>query len=133
MGRHYKFRKPAPNKATNVAVTPEFLAERTARAEAAGFEKAQWVVFCETLMKMGFALHLYEARKTVSKYVTVAREGMPPFKVRFSNHKPIFAREAGGDCDYFVGVTNFGVQTTGGAFKAVLDHAEKFPPSPKAE
>lgn len=56
----------------------------------------KWVEFCRTLLDEGYSLTLYEALRTVSKYVTVNGS----YKVRFSNHKPIESREANGDCDF---------------------------------
>jgi hypothetical protein len=64
---------------------------------------------------------IHESRTTVSKYVYVSQErNGPQFKVRFSNHKPSFAKESAEDCDFFVGVTNTGVRTTEMAVNAVL-------------
>jgi len=78
----------------------------------------KWVEFCRTLLDEGYSLTLYEALRTVSKYVTVNGS----YKVRFSNHKPIESREANGDCDFFVGVTNLGVTNTKMALAAVRRH-----------
>jgi hypothetical protein len=44
------------------------------------------------------------------------------FKVRFSNHKPIHARELRGDCDFFVGHTNLTVTHTAQAIHTVRNH-----------
>lgn len=101
-------------------VNSDFLNARTQRATAAGWKKAKWVHFCETLLEAGYTLSLYEAQATYSKYVTV-KKGKQRFKVRFSNHKPIKHREIKGDCDFFVGITNLGVTTTSDALKAVQE------------
>lgn len=93
---------------------------------ALGFPKQKWVKFCEILLSEGYELSLYEARRTVSKYVTVGRKGAKPFKVRFSNHRPIAQREDAGDCDFFVGVTNRTVTTTTQALAAVRAHFKKY-------
>ena len=106
------------HKATNIAVTLDFLKQRSDRAVASGYEKQKWVTFCETLIARGFHLSIYEARKTVSKYITVSKSGRH-FKVRFSNHKPIKGRELSGDCDFFVGWTHTGKRTTEDALVAV--------------
>lgn len=99
-------------------VNIDFLSTRADRAKSLGYPKAKWIKFCETLLEAGYHLSLYEARHTYSKYVTV-RKADKKFKVRFSNHKPIKHKEAQGDCDFFVGVTNFGVTTTSHALAAV--------------
>lgn len=69
-------------------------------------------------MRLGFSVELYEARQTKSKYCTVKLDGKS-FKVRFSDHKPIYQREMKGDCDFFVGHTHTGIRTTQDAINAV--------------
>lgn len=113
------FIPPKAGKANNRAVTKSYLDQRAARAIALGYSKPRWVLFCQIALDRGFAINLYEARRTNSKYVTVWK-GSKSFKVRFSDHKPIKAREAGGDCDFFVGVTNLAVTTTGDALRALF-------------
>jgi hypothetical protein len=108
-------------KARNVKVTQDFLDKRHAFSEARGYAKSKWIVFCETLLAAGFHLTLYEARETLSKYVTVS-DGNERFLVRFSNHRPNKSRELAGDCDFFVGVTHTGVRTTDDALAAVSRH-----------
>ena len=75
--------------------------------------------FFAYFLDKGFSIHLYEAKETVSKYVTL-EYGLLKYTVRFSNHRPNFQREARGDCDFFVGVTHFGVTTARQAAKAAL-------------
>lgn len=114
-----------PQKATDLKVTKGFLDERHKRVEALGYNKQKWVQFCEIMLEKGFVLTLYEARRTFSKYITVRDENRATFKVRFSNHKPIPQREANGDCDFFVGVTNSGVSTWRDAVYATLKYFGK--------
>lgn len=102
-------------------VTQTFLDLKTRMAAKAGYPKAKWVEFCEALLVEGFELQLYEAKKTFSKYITV-RRGDRSLKVRFSDHKPIKARELAGDCDFFVGRTHTGRRTTEDALRAVHNH-----------
>lgn len=109
-------------------VTQQFLDLKTRMAAKAGYPKALWIGFCEVLLENGYEVSLYEAKKTVSKYITV-RRGTKTFKVRFSNHKPIEARELAGDCDFFVGRTHTGTRTTEDALKAVHDHFFKGDPN----
>lgn len=115
-------------KATHMPVTPQFLAARAERSMSRGYAKQKWVEFCETLLSEGYGLRIYEARRTVSKCITVMRKGHRSFKVRFSNHRPIAEREDNGDCDFFVGVTNRTVTTTAQALDAVRAHFEKAAP-----
>ena len=108
-----------PKKATNRPINLDFLKHRVAYSKSLGYEKPKWIEFCEVMLVYGYTLTLYEARETVSKYITVSN-GTKSFKVRFSNHKPIKARELQGDCDCFVGRTNLGVTTTHQAIQKTL-------------
>jgi len=112
---------PKPAKAKNLQLTQPYLTLRAMRAVSLGYPKPKWIDFCEVALRRGFSASLYEAKHTVSKYVTLRKAGRS-FKVRFSNHKPIKAREVGGDCDFFVGVTNRAVTTTGDALRAAMVH-----------
>lgn len=94
------------------------LQDRAQRSVSAGYAKQKWITFCEDLIGQGYKINLYEAKTTFSKYVTVMKGGKE-YKVRFSNHKPNRSKELGGDCDFFVGVTNTGVRTTDDAMEAV--------------
>jgi hypothetical protein len=106
------------SKATNMRVTRQFLAQRTAKAERQGYPKYKWIEFCEAMLDLGYDLHLYEARTTFSKYITVSKN-WKSFKVRFSNHRPAKERQENGDCDFFVGVSHGLVTTTAMAIEAV--------------
>jgi hypothetical protein len=117
-GRVMRKRKSAFKKARDIRVTADFLRERHEWNAARGYPKSKWIEFCETLLAAGFHLTLYEARQTLSKYITVS-DGNQSFKVRFSNHRPIKHRELAGDCDFFVGVTHTGYRTTANAVEAV--------------
>ncbi|WP_337187561.1 hypothetical protein [Phenylobacterium sp.] len=116
-----KRKRKVIQKATNKVVTLDYLNHRAESLHRAGYEKPRWIIFCEVMIRDGFLVTLYEARRTVSKYITVARPDLGDFKVRFSNHRPIAARELNGDCDFFVGVTNLATTTTGQAIAAVRD------------
>lgn len=104
---------------SNAAVTAEFLAFREQRAAAKGFPKAKWIFFCEEMLRAGLSVNLYEAKRTVSKYITVSHGGKS-FKVRFSNHLPIKSREEAADCDFFVGICNTTTTTTPQAIAATF-------------
>lgn len=112
---------PKPTKAKNIDVTQAYLDTRAARPILMGYGRPQWIRFCEAALRSGLSVSLYEARRTVSKYVTLRRGGMT-FKVRFSDHRPIASREHAGDCDFFVGVTNRTVTTTDDAWRAACTY-----------
>ena len=98
------------NKLTHARVDADELAYRKERAENGNYDVPKWVLFCETLMQENFILHLYEARETFSKYITITHADAPniKYKVRFSNHPPRSDRERMKDCDFFVGKTHAG-------------------------
>jgi len=105
-------------------ITHKFLAQRVAFAATKGWGKSKWIEFSETLLNAGFRIELYEAKKTVSKYLTVIR-GQKRFKVRFSNHKPNKGKEIFKDCDFFVGVNNLTTTNTNDALWAVKEHFDE--------
>lgn len=107
-------------KCNHDEVTLKFLKLRTDIMASAGYAKPKYVEFCEEMLARGHKCTLYEARETVSKYVTVYGPGDVTYIVRFSNHRPNRVREARKDCDFFVGQVNFGQwKTTTEAISAV--------------
>jgi hypothetical protein len=102
-------------------LTHDYLQFRIACAINAGWPKAKWMEFCEAMLALGFELTLYEAKSTVSKYITVW-DRTRSFKVRYSNHKPAWHREREMDCDFFVGKCNFGTWNTAQAIAAAKEH-----------
>lgn len=106
---------------SNRTVTSNFLHERTASAAMRGYKKQKWIEFCERMIEAGLECSLYEARSTVSKYVTVReRRSGRSFKVRFSNHMPNLSKELEQDCDFFVGHSNTKITTTLDAIAATF-------------
>ena len=95
-------------------LTIEYLETRITNVRNAGYPVSRWLIFSRDLIARGFTVRLYEAKATVSKYLTISRPetGRKPCVIRFSNHKPAKHREERGDCDFFVGRTNFTVTTT---------------------
>lgn len=107
-------------RARDLVVTQEFLDFRQGRASVTGFLKAKWIHFCETMLKAGFTVWLYEAKETRSKYITVADSQARKYLVRFSDHRPNKGREVACSCDFFVGRTHLGVTTTDQAIEATM-------------
>ena len=105
-------------KAENKKINMSYLERRAEALTTNGWPISKWIMFCAELLDDGFEIELYEAKKTVSKYVTVMLDGKR-YKVRFSDHKPIKYREVRQDCDFFVGKTNFATTTTQDALVAV--------------
>lgn len=108
-----------PRKISGSKINRGVLKHREEFVKKLGYEKQKWVYFCEVMLDNGFELYLYEAKETVSKYITVCN-GEKEFKVRFSNHPPIRSREIKGDCDFFVGRTNFKTTNTTEAIMETL-------------
>lgn len=103
-------------------VDMRFVGKRKAMATGIGFSTPKYVEFIEEMLKLGYKVKLHEAYETRSKYVTVYGGHDLEFKVRFSNHAPIRARELAGDCNFFVGVTHTGTRTTGMAISATKEY-----------
>lgn len=102
-------------------VDKHFVTKRTRAAMGMGYEVPKYVQFIDKMLNIGYRVKLHEAFETRSKYVTVEGGHDLQFKVRFSNHKPIKARELAGDCDFFVGMTHTGTRTTNMAVEAVRE------------
>ncbi len=84
---------------------------------------AEWAEFCRAMMADGFRLYVYKARRSESRYITVTRKNDPrAFRVRFSDHPPLVWREEAGDCDFFVGRSNFQHTTAWQARDAIHGH-----------
>lgn len=102
-------------KANHDKVTKEFLDSRISKT----YQEQKWIQFCRFFLDRGFEVYLYEAKKTFSKYITI-KKGDKKCKVRFSNHRPNAQKEKGNDCDFWVGVCNYTVNTTESVIKKVL-------------
>lgn len=107
-------------KARGVLVTEALLRQRVGSGKL-GVSK--WIQYCRFMLAAGYTVHLYEARQTVSKYVTTSHGGAQ-YVVRFSNHKPNKRREMNHDCDMFVGVTHTGSRTMDDAIRVCLRRLE---------
>ena len=107
-------------KAKGVPIDRAFLRRRTSKRHG----KQKWIQYCEYYMDRGCTVLFYEAKKTVSKYITIVHVNKM-YRVRFSNHAPIKKREERGDCDFFVGHTNFEINTMLDAIKATNDFFRK--------
>lgn len=110
-----------PKKLNGEFVTLRDIGKRKARFEGMGYPPAQWMVFCEIMLKIGYKVAVKETHNTYSKYVRVYGPGDTFYQVRFSNHKPNRRRELNEDCDFFVGITHTGVRTTQMAIRAVQE------------
>jgi hypothetical protein len=77
-----------------------------------GYAAPKYLLFIETMLKEGWQVKVLKAgAKGISKYVFIEK-GDHLYKIRFSNHKPIFAREQKEDCDFYVGISHKQVSTT---------------------
>ena len=82
----------------------------------------KYMLFVREAIKAGFQTKLYQAG--VSKYVFL-KKGDYLTKVRFSNHKPNFWREAQEDCDYYVGISNFQVSDWQATLQKIKEEYQK--------
>lgn len=101
-------------------VSYELLEKHDKALSELGYRPAKWTWLCRELLKCGYEVGLYEAKKTFSKYIHIKKNGKK-FKVRISNHFPNKQKELAGDCDFFVGITHTGVRTTEDALAAIKD------------
>lgn len=69
----------------------------------------KYLLFIRWFLLHGFRVKVYVAQ--VSKYVFVYRNGSI-YKIRFSNHKPIYTKQMENDCDFYVGVSHLSTYTT---------------------
>lgn len=73
------------------------------------YSVAKYLLFMKTMLERGWVVKIYKAG--VSKYVFVEK-GNTLYKVRFSNHKPLYGREVADDCDFYIGVSHTQISTT---------------------
>lgn len=67
------------------------------------YKPPKYIAFMELMILKGWNVKLYTAG--VSKYVFVSK-GTHTYKIRFSNHKPIYTKKIQNDCDFYVGITH---------------------------
>lgn len=70
---------------------------------------SKYLLFIRDMLAAGWRVKLYEVK--ASKYVFIYNDSNI-YKVRFSNHKPLFSREMKNDCDFYAGVSNQDCMTT---------------------
>lgn len=98
-------------KLNHQIVTAEYLRTRIPFYHKKGYPTPKWIDFSLQMIEKGWTVRVYEARRTVSKYIFVSR-GSEAYKIRFSNHKAEWQKENAGDSDFYVGVGNNGIVTT---------------------
>ena len=77
-----------------------------------GYPAPKYLLFARDLLEDGWKVRQYKGGKRgISKYLFIEK-GDHLYKIRFSNHKPIKAKEEESDCDFYVGVSHFQTSTT---------------------
>lgn len=84
--------------------------EKLIRKYPPQFSTPKYLLFMKTMLTAGWAVKLHEVK--VSKYVFVKAKDGAVYKIRFSNHKPLYGRELENDCDFYVGISHKQVSTT---------------------
>lgn len=74
------------------------------------YAPAKYLIFIKAMLEAGWKVKIYVANK-VSKYVFIIK-GDTIYKIRFSNHKPLYGKELENDCDFYVGISHKQVTTT---------------------
>jgi hypothetical protein len=78
----------------------------------------KYLIFMKTMLENGWHVKLYVANK-VSKYVFIIK-GNDIFKIRFSNHMPLYYKEIENDCDFYVGISHKQISTTEQVIKKII-------------
>ncbi len=78
----------------------------------------KYMTFMREMLSDGWTVKLYTAGR--SKYVFVVK-GEDVFKIRFSNHKPIYSKQMANDCDYYVGISHAETHTTDQIIKLIKE------------
>lgn len=73
------------------------------------YSTPKYLTFMQRMLKEGWGVKLHEVNR--SKYVFITK-GDHIFKIRFSNHKPLYHKQRSNDCDFYVGISHKQVHTT---------------------
>jgi hypothetical protein len=73
------------------------------------YSTPKYLLFIRELLREGWEVRLYEVGR--SKYVFVTKDEFI-FKIRFSDHKPIYWKQKENDCDFYVGISHKKIFTT---------------------
>ena len=85
------------------------------------YSTPKYLLFIKTFLESGWKVKPYEVK--VSKYVFVFND-KEIYKIRFSNHKPIYAKEIENDCDFYVGISHTAVHTTDQIIQKIITKTE---------
>lgn len=94
------------NFRTNFHVAKEingFRCDRLIEQYPPQFKTPKYLVFIREMLREGWEVKIYEVDR--SKYVFITKDDFI-FKIRFSNHKPIYQRQKANDCDFYVGISH---------------------------
>lgn len=69
----------------------------------------KYLIFIREMLKNGYTVKVYTAG--ISKYIFIIKDD-EIYKIRFSNHKPLYLKECENDCDFYVGISHMTVNTT---------------------
>lgn len=81
----------------------------------------KYLSFIKKFLEDGWNVKIYEVR--VSKYIFVYTE-TKIYKIRFSNHKPLYQKEIENDCDYYVGISHKATHTTDQIINLIIKRNE---------
>lgn len=89
------------------------------------FPTPKYLSFMHTMLCEGWDVKIYVAK--VSKYVFVRRfvkDIEHVYKIRFSNHRPIYEKQLENDCDFYVGISHGAVHTTDAIIKILIERVK---------
>lgn len=113
--------KPRSNFRTNFHVAKEingFRCDRLIEQYPPQYNTPKYLLFLREMLQDGWEAKIYEVER--SKYVFITKDELI-FKVRFSNHKPIYQRQKANDCDFYVGISHKQAQTTEEVIRKIKD------------
>lgn len=88
------------------------------------YQTPKYLSFIRNMLEDGWKVKLYEAG--VSKYVFVVKDQCI-FKIRFSNHKPIYSKQQENDCDYYVGISHKDARTAEDVEETIKNNYQQSP------
>jgi len=97
----------------------EFKVDRLIENYPKHFKTPKYLTFIKTMLREGWSVKMYEVER--SKYVFIYKDDTI-YKVRFSNHKPIYSRQMANDCDFYVGISYKQVSTTEEIISKIKNH-----------
>ncbi len=83
------------------------------------FSPPKYLLFIKALLEEGFPVKRYVAGPSKYIFVYDVRDE-EVYKIRFSNHRPIYEKEMENDCDFYVGISHKQTSTTAQILEKII-------------